>query len=179
MPKIRIYLWRLVMNILPTLNNLQSRGVTANNICRVCDEGVDSWKHFYFECIYSQRVWEAFGRGFYPSAVSGFSGLDFWKEFFNSGADNGDLDLACCILWQLWKNRNDSYHLGKCKTDVALLKDPRLCLTSINVDVAFSKATKHATIGVVARNADAEVLASTISERENVASSLMGEVYAI
>ncbi|XVE95349.1 hypothetical protein REPUB_Repub02eG0089200 [Reevesia pubescens] len=49
----------------------------------------------------------------------------------------------------------------------------------LNVDVAYDRNSKIATMAIIARNEFADVLFSAVSKRENVASSIIGEIHAI
>ncbi|XVF30349.1 hypothetical protein REPUB_Repub16aG0049500 [Reevesia pubescens] len=116
LPNIRIYMWRLVMNILPTLDNLQSRGIIVDNICRVCDEEVDSWKHFCFECIYSKRVYAI------------LTGLELAQQW---SFDHIILESDCLIAMNEVNGKGQSMMDSGCIIED--IKDAFTCCTSCSI----------------------------------------------
>ncbi|MBA0845488.1 hypothetical protein Goarm_022952, partial [Gossypium armourianum] len=59
--KIRILIWRIANDYLPTLHNLKVRNLVVNTLCSVCQTEEESVDHLFRVCIFTQqvlRVWE-------------------------------------------------------------------------------------------------------------------------
>lgn len=48
-PKLKLFLWRVLHNALPTGENLQRRGLLANTLCVRCGE-IETANHLFFHC---------------------------------------------------------------------------------------------------------------------------------
>ncbi|CAM8975760.1 unnamed protein product [Rhodiola kirilowii] len=49
--------WLVVQNKIMTRDRLSHCGVQTSNFCALCDTGIESRDHLFFECTYSQDVW--------------------------------------------------------------------------------------------------------------------------
>lgn len=47
----------MILNIVPTVLNLRSRGVSIDLICKVCGLSDESLHHLLFECLLSISTW--------------------------------------------------------------------------------------------------------------------------
>jgi hypothetical protein len=56
-PKIRIFIWRLALNSIPTATVLNNRNMSESAACRICGAGVDDWRHAILNCTMSRCVW--------------------------------------------------------------------------------------------------------------------------
>ncbi|KAL5186014.1 putative ribonuclease H protein [Glycine soja] len=58
---VNIFIWRLSVNRLPTLDNLLSRGVTlqqlGTSLCPFCKVYDDTLEHLFFTCTFASKVW--------------------------------------------------------------------------------------------------------------------------
>jgi hypothetical protein len=54
--KVRVFLWRLARQSIPTQDIQHRRNMADNSWCRVCG-GPDSWKHSLLECHMAKAVW--------------------------------------------------------------------------------------------------------------------------
>ena len=55
--KVRIFAWKMCMNALPTLVNLQRRGINTYDICPACGKEPESNFHIFVKCEVARRVW--------------------------------------------------------------------------------------------------------------------------
>ena len=56
-PKVRLFIWRLIHNIIPSNDNLKGRGIHLENKCCVCGKLGESFIHaFFFSCKMSLSV---------------------------------------------------------------------------------------------------------------------------
>ena len=76
-PKVRIFMWRLVHNIVPTVQNLREKGLQLVNRCCVCGQKGESTFHVMFEYKLNCIIWEKV----YPQLteiLQNFVVGDFW-----------------------------------------------------------------------------------------------------
>jgi hypothetical protein len=106
--KIRIFLWQMANDRLPTVEQLKKRNWEGKVECQLCGkkEGVD---HIMFKCVLSKYVWavvrDALGWERYPCSleefligwVNGKSAKLLRVMYFGLGA----------VCWALWKARNE------------------------------------------------------------------------
>lgn len=57
-PKIKIPLWKVYNNILPTRKNLSRRLPTISAICSLCSEAVEVLQYIFFRCCVMLEVWK-------------------------------------------------------------------------------------------------------------------------
>ena len=55
-PKVHIFAWKLCLNALPTLLNLQSKGVVNCDICSTCGKEPETTSHVFLKCEVAKRV---------------------------------------------------------------------------------------------------------------------------
>ena len=55
-PKLKVFLWSVMQNALPTGDNLQRRNINQNVSCHRCGQHETSL-HLFFQCSFSQNVW--------------------------------------------------------------------------------------------------------------------------
>lgn len=58
-PKIHIFIWRKIIDRLPTKFQLQYRGIlcSANSLCVFCEASLESSSHLFFNCDFAKRIW--------------------------------------------------------------------------------------------------------------------------
>lgn len=54
-PKVRIFLWRASLNILPTGTNLMRRSMYNNLGCSNCEFHIEDDRHALFECYFAKK----------------------------------------------------------------------------------------------------------------------------
>ena len=55
--KVRIFAWRLCTNAIPTMLNINKRGIQVNPSCPLCNDGVESFVHAILRCKITSNVW--------------------------------------------------------------------------------------------------------------------------
>lgn len=74
-----------------------------NNDCVLCNAYVlEEWKHFFFTCNFSSRIWNYLQIDWRNRPVS--ESLNFAKNHFSGPCFTEVVILAC---WNIWKQRND------------------------------------------------------------------------
>ncbi|GKC33866.1 RNA-directed DNA polymerase, eukaryota, reverse transcriptase zinc-binding domain protein, partial [Tanacetum coccineum] len=57
--KINVFMWRLLLNKLPSRVNLDRRGIDVGSIlCPICQDDVESVYHLYFSCEMAKDLWD-------------------------------------------------------------------------------------------------------------------------
>ncbi|XVF83132.1 hypothetical protein PTKIN_Ptkin16aG0108800 [Pterospermum kingtungense] len=52
-PRIKHFIWRIVLNIIPTACNLSSKGITLDRECRICGSGDETIAHLLLDCVFA------------------------------------------------------------------------------------------------------------------------------
>ncbi|GJZ56640.1 RNA-directed DNA polymerase, eukaryota [Tanacetum coccineum] len=72
--KVNIFIWRMLLNKLPTRMNLMNRGINVqSNQCGICDTGDETINHLMLHCDLARDVWALVGRWWtldFPSVLS-------------------------------------------------------------------------------------------------------------
>ncbi|CAI8589602.1 unnamed protein product [Vicia faba] len=83
--RVKIFLWRLARNILPTYQNLRKKGMNLNLSCPLCDASLEFPHHLFLSCSVVKLV---------------------WLESILSSPDPVSIQLICVALWSIWYYRN-------------------------------------------------------------------------
>lgn len=112
MPKVKNFIWRLVIGAIPTNANLQKRGMKLSSCCSICNGESETSEHIFLRCPWVKAVW--FGLLFQWS-MERMNLTDFKSWFLEridriseSGGDNCEPLIAMFfnILWGIWTGRN-------------------------------------------------------------------------
>ncbi|XP_019158573.1 PREDICTED: uncharacterized protein LOC109155343 [Ipomoea nil] len=136
-PKWRIFLWRAITNVLPTITNLVKRRVEIPNVCPACGVLEEDVMHILCNCVYARRVWNIS-----QLQIPNFGDHDFmqWVELWlgNSATSAGFLkDQICGILYEIWRARNMAVW------DLALPSPLHLCVAFQHTWAAWNLNTTH------------------------------------
>lgn len=63
-PIVKHFMWRLIVNCLPTIANLVKRGLDVNPLCYVCSQTEEDLFHAFFDCTFCKRVLSLFQQDF-------------------------------------------------------------------------------------------------------------------
>lgn len=55
--KVKIFMWKAALNIMPIAENLWKRKIIKEPICQRCRKGVETISHALFECKVSKKIW--------------------------------------------------------------------------------------------------------------------------
>ena len=108
MPKIKIFLWQLCHNALPSRANLLRKGLYIDPVCPACRSDIEDIDHLFAGCHMVQKTWDLavhhnwlFSHPFFPSLPSVREGL---QTLYN--ARDNSLPRVAILLWSIWKSRN-------------------------------------------------------------------------
>lgn len=118
-PKVRLFVWKVFHNILPTRFLLASRGILQSSSCCMCGYQMETCDHALFGCPFSKAVWDFFLVSCPESPISEVSALSFWS-WLGSGDSSSLLSLAVILMWLLWQNRNAVLHNEASQATVSL-----------------------------------------------------------
>ena len=108
MPKIRIFLWQLCHNALPTRAALLHKGIYIDPVCPACLLDVEDIEHLFVGCHMVKKTWDlAVGNNWLSSQP-----LSHLLHSVRAGLHNlhmardKDLTKVAILLWSMWKSRN-------------------------------------------------------------------------
>ncbi|XP_008240710.1 PREDICTED: uncharacterized protein LOC103339206 [Prunus mume] len=110
LPKIRVFLWRLLNDAISTRWNLFKRKIVNSPLCPICGQLEETVEHLLFLCPWTQAVW--FGAPLsYRVNLQGFSTFDKWLLEVLSLKDMGKKEIMNLFsmisftCWEIWKSR--------------------------------------------------------------------------
>ncbi|KAK8512489.1 hypothetical protein V6N12_075067 [Hibiscus sabdariffa] len=106
--KIKIHLWRLSKNFLPTFDKLQHRRLVVNNRCPFCQSYGETVAHLIRDCVFVCQLMCVFHLPSAPTSDSE-SWLHWLATFFVSLSENSRRVLVM-IYWTVWFSRNKLVH---------------------------------------------------------------------
>ncbi|GLT45911.1 hypothetical protein SLA2020_197070 [Shorea laevis] len=111
-PKIKIFLWRAILNRLPTLDNLFTKGVVNNTLCHNCQLLDESIMHALLYCPHVEPIWFGSALGFIPGQLRMQNFVEWWRFLVVSQKQMGThllIEQWAIICWTIWKARNKHY----------------------------------------------------------------------
>ena len=108
MPKIKIFLWQLCHNSLPSRSTLLRRGIQLDPLCPACSNDLEDSNHTFLHCPMAHKVWDM------AVAYPWLPNLSFTQlvsslcEELHSLANNRypRLSRVVLLLWSIWKSSN-------------------------------------------------------------------------
>lgn len=112
------FLWRVLHDCIPTLDNLRKKFVDVHPICKVCKLSVETLDHILVSCPFARRCWEISDlhvvldsdRSIFQRIVMLFDSLDLKA-----------LEVCCSIFWR--NHRNSVVWDNKYETCVQVLNE--------------------------------------------------------
>ncbi|XP_071741928.1 uncharacterized protein [Rutidosis leptorrhynchoides] len=117
--KVELFVWRARKGRLPTLPELNKRGIDVNSVrCPICDEDIENLDHALLSCKLTSDIWskilEWWNMGTLPSG--GIQGL-LIGETGQCLSDVGKTiwqGVIWMVCYLVWKNRNEKVFRNKC-----------------------------------------------------------------
>ncbi|PWA39255.1 reverse transcriptase domain, Reverse transcriptase zinc-binding domain protein [Artemisia annua] len=145
--KCNIFMWRMLMDRIPTKQALARRNINCGDgLCTLCEDQEESVDHLFSACTIANGVWSGIARWLKLQPFFFFSVADIVQEFKSSSWSpskrliiKGIMIIAC---WRIWKARNEK-----------IFKNERRNVTEIIVDIKvlsflwFSNRCKQGTMG--------------------------------
>lgn len=104
-PKIHIFLWKILHNGLAVHSNLSRFNNHVQNFYPLCSCEDESVHHLFFACPFSKEVFQRSPLTIdIPDNTTPMEVIQYCLEKEDQGIT---LNLAACILWNIWNMRND------------------------------------------------------------------------
>ena len=104
--KIKIFLWQMFRDRLPSSNNITRRNGPSDGSCVLCGQQEDA-NHIFFHCHLAHFAWsavrEAFGQTWDPRSTSDLRAL---LAAFRGGFGRVLWRCVGALLWSIWTTRN-------------------------------------------------------------------------
>lgn len=121
-PKIKLFLWKVLLGALAVAEKLQFRDIPLDTTCKLCGGAVDTICHMLFGCPVLKQLLDLAN---ISSPVNGFllSSVVFNVCFLLNMMKKDEISYQIknsimWVLWTVWKNRNATILSGK-KEDLA------------------------------------------------------------
>ncbi|KAL5748495.1 hypothetical protein ACOSP7_025537 [Xanthoceras sorbifolium] len=208
-PKVKIFVWRVFHNYLPSLLNLFRRKVTGDPTCPRCREAAEFAEHALFWCKEVEPVWEKSVFGFWDK-LKGLSSSDLLC-CVALNISREDLALVCMVCWGIWSQRNHFVHGSKSQLGRDVLSwvaglllefhntkllfkcssaasppsagfswlPPSPGCVKLNIDAAVVPGADFFGVGAVFRDSNGKVLVSLSKPLRGCVSAELGEFLAL
>ena len=107
--KIKLFVWRALHNYVPSVENMQARGLTlTSEACTHCGEFGEDAMHVLYKCLAVKEVWIRCEFGYFYEV----NGPDTLEDLCGMTLGNSSLSWETFImtLWGLWTRRNKNFH---------------------------------------------------------------------
>jgi len=117
--RLKMMLWRVNSNLLPTMDNLEQRMGIADTVCVCCNGEKESVVHLFFQCTMARAIW--FGLNcYYRSELLNINSCEVLVKVVT-----GDLDLPehaplriAITLEAMWNLRKQILHNKELKVNL-------------------------------------------------------------
>ncbi|MBA0550910.1 hypothetical protein Golob_021819, partial [Gossypium lobatum] len=201
--KIKITIWQLAWNYIPTWVNLHYRRLQSQTTCSGCGSAAETTNHIFRECPVAMKVWEelSFSELFQVPYMEFFQWLT-WVFEQNTPTSRR---VFCCALWAIWGERNKRVHerINRSGKEIAGFirryiselngieervpkvtkggrkwKHPPGQFVKVNFDAAFDENAKQSAVGIMARDSEGNALLSLTEIHHQVAPAFAAEAIA-
>ncbi|KAL0411880.1 UNVERIFIED_CONTAM: putative mitochondrial protein [Sesamum latifolium] len=111
--KVKIFIWRACLNILPTSSNLNRRIPESSLACPHCADEEEDTFHALFLCHFARQVWGLSNLGT-DMTHKRTQSLVTWLSHVAASIERKPFGLFLCLCWTLWWCRNSSLMKGNC-----------------------------------------------------------------
>ncbi|KAA3481221.1 reverse transcriptase [Gossypium australe] len=181
--KIKITIWKITWNFLPTRVNLQHKKLLADPSCPRCGERAETIDHLFRECPVTVEIWSILL--FRNVLINDNGNFEQWLIWAFEQFNTYNCQIFCCALWAIWGDQNSRIHNKKVSTGTEIEKfiktymaeidglerkesgnidllqkwnHPPLESVKINFDGAFDGHNKISASGIVVRDNEGSVL---------------------
>ena len=114
-PKVRLFMWRACLDILPTKTKLFDKGLIHSVSCLWCEGEPESSSHVLWQCDFAQKIWMAC-----PIIIPSFCSISMnFRDFILSCIDvlsESDTEILFTTAWEIWNARNRFHWENKLST---------------------------------------------------------------
>ncbi|KAL5551641.1 hypothetical protein UlMin_001817 [Ulmus minor] len=153
-PKVKVFWWRVIHNILATSFNLRVHHVPANPCCGICGYGVYTTVHALFLCPFIKPIWTNTDMAQCLQAAKGNSMWDvvIWAS---SCWSKEKFEVFALCVWEVWNLRNKWTHggdyrlLGNEYVSVgSMLEEFRQCRQAVRVGLPSTSLVSQSWVGM-------------------------------
>ncbi|GJZ48376.1 reverse transcriptase [Tanacetum coccineum] len=152
--KVKLFVWRVWKNYVPTIDNLQARGLNLASVsCTHCRHIGEDVIHVLFKCPQSKEVWDRCSFGKFYDTVGAITFDDFCHVILNKrkGHESGSFSkITTKRMIVDFPHQMKLFRWAKPQGDYI----------KINCDASWIKESGKAGLGFVARNESGDVLLS-------------------
>lgn len=111
LPKIRVFMWKVIQNWVACQDNLVRRKCGNNSMCPICENAKETMEHVLFHCPWSRAVWFGSNKAYWVLHKE-IGAVDKWMESLICGdlakeTSREDLGEIFQLCWAIWKARNN------------------------------------------------------------------------
>ena len=109
LPKIRMFLWRVLSGAIAVAYRLNSRGLNVSPTCQLCKTDHENINHVLFLCDAASSIWTTTTIPLPPagSSISLEDNLSFLMDLMDHPTPaTSVVKTIPWMLWSIWKNRN-------------------------------------------------------------------------
>jgi len=113
------FAWTVGQGKILTLDNLRKKRVIVIDKCCKCKMNRESVDHLFLYCEVARALWNALFSRFSLSWVMPLRVLDLFACWWTGGRFRSAVVwkmFPCCLLWCLWRERNDRHFEDKERT---------------------------------------------------------------
>ncbi|GJU24286.1 RNA-directed DNA polymerase, eukaryota, reverse transcriptase zinc-binding domain protein [Tanacetum coccineum] len=109
--KIKVFLWRLSLNKLPSRVTLDLKGIDVGSLlCPICHEDVESVNHIFFSCEMAKALWDLFAK-WWELDIPFCDNISDWFTWLDSLKVSNKVrsfieGVGGTLMWFIWNYRN-------------------------------------------------------------------------
>lgn len=103
LPKVKIFVWRACLNILPNAVELVRRHISSNPYCMHCNGALETMAHVLMECRGCEEIWSN-----PPFKVPSWDIHD--AKGMRESLPYNEFLVGLVIWWKMWDIRNKEVH---------------------------------------------------------------------
>ena len=109
--KINTCVWKLIQDRLPTLSNLNNRGISTQTTCPLCNSDVESSTHLFLLCPFTRACWHGSTLAVHATDFMNLS-VQHWLSIILMKFKSRELSSMAYVqaifttLWHIWLHRN-------------------------------------------------------------------------
>lgn len=111
LPRLRVFLWRLLHNALPLGHILASRGIRIDSMCATCGCAEEDSVHFMFLCDFARSCW--FSSSIPLRSHVMIEPLTQTLSILGQELSEEQWTDFASIAWAIWRCRNEKVYEGK------------------------------------------------------------------
>ncbi|KAK4389823.1 putative ribonuclease H protein [Sesamum angolense] len=103
--KIKVFLWRLCREAIPTTSNLLRQRCVVEQACLTCGVDTKTTKHVFLECSYARHVWALSNLPW--KVINSWQGdVSILLKQVRKSLDDAQFNWFAILCWRLWGRRN-------------------------------------------------------------------------